>query len=66
MPHMYFMSSFNSPLSASRSSSISVTNRVVSAPAPAPAPTTNQSSNLRDMFHAIRTGSNSCKSCGRG
>lgn len=61
---MYFMSSFNTPVSASRSSSISVTNQAVSAPAPAPA--VNQSSNLRDMFHAIRTGSNSCKSCGRG
>lgn len=63
---MYFMSSFNTPVSASRSSSISVTNQAVSAPAPAPAPAVNQSSNLRDMFHAIRTGSNSCKSCGRG
>lgn len=64
MPHMYFMSSFNSPLSAPRSTSISVTNQAVSIPV-ATQPV-NQTSNLRDMFHAIRTGSNSCKSCGRG
>ena len=55
---MYFMSSFNKPLLVPKSTS----NKVVKVNKQS----INQSSNLRDMFHAIRTGSTSCKSCGRG
>ena len=66
MPQMYFMSNINRS-----SNTVRPTMRMVSSPAPSFTfssfnTNVNNSSNLRDMFNAIRTGSTSCKACGRG
>ena len=68
MPQMYFMSNVNR-----NSNTVTPTMRMVSSPAPSftfssfnTNTNVNICSNLRDMFNAIRTGSTSCKACGRG
>jgi len=65
---MYFMSNVNR-----KSNTVIPTMRMVSNPAQSftfssfnTNTNVDSSSNLRDMFNAIRTGSTSCKACGRG
>ena len=71
MPQMYFMSSVNRssrtvrptmPLVTKQSQSFSFS----SLNSNSRSNNVDNSSNLRDMFNAIRTGSTSCKACGRG
>lgn len=69
MPQMYFMTNVKKTSSSSVKSVMPI---ITSQSQPqhfsfSPVNSNvNNSSNLRDMFNAIRTGSTSCKACGRG
>ena len=72
MPQMYFMSNVNRPSNTVRPTMRMVTNPTQSFTFSSfntnssNNSNVNNASNLRDMFNAIRTGSTSCKACGRG
>lgn len=61
MPSMFFISNWNRP----RQIQSTPQTQVIQQPIVTTQTSTN-TSNLRDMFHAIRTGEKSCKACGRG
>lgn len=68
MPQMYFMSSVNKSSRTVRPTMSLITSQPRTQQFSFSSVNSNvdNSSNLRDMFNAIRTGSTSCKACGRG